>query len=431
MFNLNQNLKNKNFLIYGFGKSGKATFKYLKKKNKVSIYDDNKKVKKVNISVDEINQTTFDYIVLSPGIDINKCKLKNYLKENRSKVITDLDIFHLNNPNNLKITITGTNGKSTTSKLLFEILKDQKKNVILCGNIGTPILSNRKINPTTILVIEASSYQIDYSQYFKTDYAFILNIKPDHLERHKSIQKYAHAKFKLILNQNKNSYALIDNNKFLNKEIKKYKVNSKIVKINFKNKISQLISNNYFDNLNNLENLSFILSFSKIYKLNKFKLFKTINKFQGLKYRQQIIYKNKFVTVINDSKSTSFSSSVNLLKSYKNIHWIVGGLAKKGDKFELPRKYYKNIKCYTFGRNIKFFNTILKKKVLTKSFKKLENILNEISNEIKLNRHLHSYVLFSPSAASFDKFKNFEDRGKYFNYLIKKQKFIKKINARY
>ena len=156
MFNLNQNIKNKNFLIYGFGKSGKATFKYLKKKNKVSIYDDNKKVKKVNISVDKINQTIFDYIVLSPGIDINKCKLKNYLKENRGKVITDLDIFHINNPNNLKITITGTNGKSTTSKLLFEILKDQKKNVILCGNIGTPILSNRKINPTTILVIEAS-----------------------------------------------------------------------------------------------------------------------------------------------------------------------------------------------------------------------------------------------------------------------------------
>ena len=277
-------------------------------------------------------------------------------------MITDLDIFYLNNPNNLKITITGTNGKSTTSKLLFEILKDQKKNVILCGNIGTPILSNRKINPTTILVIEASSYQIDYSQYFKTDYAFILNIKPDHLERHKSIQKYAHAKFKLILNQNKNSYALIDNNKFLNKEIKKYKVNSKIIKINFKNKISQLISNNYFDNLNNLENLSFILIFSKINKFNKFKLFKTINKFQGLKYRQQIIYKNKFITVINDSKSTSFSSSINLLKSYKNIHWIVGGLAKKGDKFELPRKYYKNIKCYTFGRNIKFFNKILKKK---------------------------------------------------------------------
>ena len=430
MFNLNQNLKNKNFLIYGFGKSGQATFKYLKKKNKISIYDDNKKVKKVNISVNKINQTVFDYIVLSPGIDINKCKLKNYLKKNRRKVVTDLDIFHLNNPNNLKITITGTNGKSTTSKLLFEILKDQKKNVILCGNIGTPILLNRKIDPKTVLVIEASSYQIDYSQYFKTNYAFILNVKPDHLERHKSIQKYAHAKFKLILNQNKNSYAFIDNNKFLNKELKKYKVNSKIIKINYKNTINQ-ISNNYFDNINNLENLSFILSFSKIYKLNKLKLFKTVNKFQGLKFRQQLIYKNKFMTIINDSKSTSFSSSINLLKSYKNIYWIVGGLAKKGDKFELPSKYYKNIKCYTFGKNNNFFNKTLKKKIMTKSFKKLESILNEISNEIIQNKHTHSHVLFSPSAASFDQFKNFEDRGKYFNYLIKKQKFIKNINDRY
>ena len=431
MFNLNQNLKNKNFLIYGFGKSGQATFKYLRKKNKVSIYDDNKKVKKVNISVNKINQSVFDYIVLSPGIDINKCKLKNYLKENRRKVVTDLDIFHLNNPNNLKITVTGTNGKSTTSKLLFEILKDQKKNVILCGNIGTPILLNRKIDPKTILVIEASSYQIDYSQYFKTNYAFILNIKPDHLERHKSIQKYAHAKFKLILNQNKSSYAFIDNNKFLNNEIKKYKVNSKIIKINYKNKINQLISNNYFDNINNLENLSFILSFSKIYKLNKFKLFKTVNKFQGLKFRQQVIYKNKFMTIINDSKSTSFSSSINLLKSYKKIYWIVGGLAKKGDKFELPNKYYKNIKCYTFGKNNNFFNKVLKKKIITKSFKKIESILNEISNEIIQNKHTHSHILFSPSAASFDEFKNFEDRGKYFNYLIKKEKFIKKINVRY
>ena len=431
MLNLNQNLKNKNFLIYGFGKTGQATFKYLKKNNNISIYDDNKKVRKVNISTNKINQTVFDYIVLSPGIDINKCKLKNYLRENRGKVVTDLDIFHINNPNNLKITVTGTNGKSTTSKLLFEILKDQRKNVILCGNIGKPILLNRKIDAKTIFVIEASSYQIDYSQYFKTNYAFILNIKPDHLERHKSIQKYAHAKFKLILNQNKSSYAFIDNNKFLNKEIKKYKVNSKIIKINYKNKMSQLISNNYFDNINNLENLSFILSFSKIYKLNKLKLFKTVNKFQGLKFRQQLIYKNKFMTIINDSKSTSFSSSINLLKSYKNIYWIVGGLAKKGDKFELPSKYYKNIKCYIFGKNNNFFNKILRKKIITKSFQKLENILNEISNEIVKNTNIHSYVLFSPSAASFDKFKNFEDRGKYFNYLIKKQKFIKKINARY
>ena len=430
MFNLNDNLKNKKLLIYGYGKSGHAAYNYLKKNNKILIYDDNKKLNKFFISLKKIQLTEFNYIVLSPGIDINNCKLKNYIKKNKKKIITDLDIFYLNNPNNLKITITGTNGKSTTAKLLFNILKDQNKEVILAGNIGIPILSKSKIKPDTIFVIEASSYQIDYSQYFKTDYAFILNISPDHLERHKTIQNYAHAKFKLILKQKKNFYAFIENNKYLNREIKKYKVKSKIIKVNENNeKIKKLISNSYFDNINNLKNLSFILEFVKKYKLNRSKLLKTVNLFKGLNFRQQIIYKSKFVTIINDSKSTSFSSSINLLKSYKNIFWIVGGLAKKGDKFELPTKYYKNIKGYIFGKDKNFFKKKLNSKILSTSYENLENILKRIAEEIKLNKNKHSYILFSPSAASFDKFKNFEDRGHYFNYLIKKIKFIRKINV--
>ncbi len=430
MFNLNDNIKNKKFLIYGYGKSGRASYNYLKKKNKILIYDDNKKLKKFFISLKKIKLTEFDYIVLSPGIDISKCRLKNYLKKNKKKIITDLDIFYLNNPNNLKITITGTNGKSTTAKLLFKILKDQNKDVKLVGNIGIPVLSKNKIKSSTIFVIEASSYQIDYSQYFKTDYAFILNISPDHLERHKSIQKYTQAKFKLILNQNKNFYAFVENNKYLNRQIKKYKVRSKIIKISKNdNKIKKLIFNSYFDNINNLKNLTFILRFAKVYKLNKSKLLKTVNLFKGLDFRQQVIYKNKFVTIVNDSKSTSFSSSVNLLKSYKNIFWIVGGLAKKGDKLELPSKYYKNIKGYIFGKDKNFFKKKLNNKITSRSYSNLESILKKIAKEIKLNKNKHSHILFSPSAASFDKFKNFEDRGNYFNYLIRKIKFIKKINA--
>ena len=430
MLSLNDNLKNKSFLIYGYGKSGRSAYTYLKKNNKTLIYDDNKKINKFFISKKKVQLTQFDFIVISPGININKCSLKNYLKKNRGKIITDLDIFYLNNPNNLKITITGTNGKSTTAKLLFNILKDQRKNVILAGNIGVPILSTKKIRTNTIFVIEASSYQIDYSQYFKTNYAFILNISPDHLDRHKSIQKYAYAKLKLILNQKKNFHAFIENNKYLNKEIKKNKIQSKIIRVKKDiNKIKELISNDYFKNINNLKNLSFILDFAKVYKLNKTKLLKTVNLFKGLDFRQQIIYKNKFVTIINDSKSTSFSSSINLLKSYKNIFWILGGLAKKGDKFKLNSKYYKNIKGYIFGRDKNFFIKKLYNNIPSKSYKNLESILKIIIKEIKLNKNKHSYVLFSPSAASFDQFKNFEDRGNYFNNLIKKIKFIKKINA--
>ena len=430
MFNSSDNLKNKKFLIYGYGKTGFATCNYLKKNNTIFIYDDNKKIKKFFISFKKIQLKEFDYIVLSPGIDINKCKLKRYLKKNKKKIITDLDIFYLKNPNNLKITITGTNGKSTTAKLLYNILKDQNKEVMLAGNIGTPILSKSNIKPNTIFVIEASSYQIDYSQYFKTDYAFILNISPDHLERHKSIQRYAHTKFKLVLNQDKNFYAFIENNQYLNKEIKKYKIKSNIIKINQNHKkIKKLISNSYFDNINNLNNLSFILAFAKIHKLNKSKLFKSVNLFKGLDFRQQVIYKNNFVTIINDSKSTSFSSSINLLKSYKNIFWIIGGLAKKGDKFELPSKYYRNIKCYIFGKDKELFKRKLGKKILSMPCNSLENILKKIIQDIKLNKNKHLHVLFSPAAASFDKFKNFEDRGNYFNYLVKKTKFIRKIDV--
>jgi len=430
MFNLHDNLKNKKFLIYGYGKSGSSAHNYLKKYNKILIYDDNKKPNKFYTSLKKIKITKFDYIVLSPGIDINNCKLKNYLKRNRSKIITDLDIFYLSNQKNLKISITGTNGKSTTAKLLFEILKDQKKNVILAGNIGIPILSKKNIKPSTVFVIEVSSYQLEYSKYFKTDYAFILNISPDHLERHKSIQKYTQAKFNLILNKKKNYYAFIENNKYLNREINKYKNIPKIIKINkINSRIKKLISNSYFDNINNLNNLSFIFEFAKKYKLNKYKLLKTVNLFKGLEFRQQVIYKNKFVTIINDSKSTSFSSTINLLKSYKNIYWILGGLAKKGDKFNLPSKYYKNIKCYIFGKNVNFFKKKLNKKISSISSDKLENILKKIANQIKLEKNKHSHILFSPSAASFDKFKNFEERGHYFNFLIKKTKFIKKINV--
>ncbi len=300
----------------------------------------------------------------------------------------------------------------------------------MSGNIGIPVLSIKNIKQNTIFVIEASSYQIDYSQFFRTDFSFILNISPDHLDRHGSIQKYTHAKFKLVINQNKKYKSIIEDNKYLNKEIKKFNLKSKIIKINdhFKDK-KKLITNNYFKNINNLKNLSFIFEFSKIYKLNQYKLIKTINSFKGLNYRQQIIYQDKNILIINDSKSTSFSSSLNLLKSYKNIYWIVGGLSKKGDKFNLHPKYFNNIQGYIFGKDQKIFYKILRNKIKSYRFKNLKILLENIIKKIKKSKKSSSCVLFSPAAASFDNFKNFEDRGRYFNSLIKTKNFIKRIYA--
>ena len=438
MLELANQFNNQNILIYGFGKSGRACFKYLRKNNKIEIYDDKKSSIPKNLKKNSINKTkltsvNFDRIVVSPGIDINKCTLKNYLSKNKSKIISEMDIFYLNNIKNKKITITGTNGKSTTSKLLHDVLKKHGKDVRLVGNIGNPLLLEKNIKPKTIFVIEASSYQIEYSKYFKTDFAIILNISPNHLERHRTFKNYIKSKFGLIKSQKKNSFAFIEkNNNFLKEELKKNKINSKIIKVNLKisNKIKKKIKNSYFENKNNLNNLKFVLEISKKLKLKNQKVFKVVNSFKELNFRQQILYKNKKLLIINDSKSTNFSSSINLLESYKNIYWLVGGRFKKGDNFVLNKKYYKNINAYIFGKRKKFFVKNLINKIKYKTFDNIKRALVEIIIDAKKNNLSPANIIFSPSAASFDQFSNFEERGKNFNYLVRKLKIISKINGR-
>ena len=125
--------------------------------------------------------------------------------------------------------------------------------------------------------------------------------------------------------------------------------------------------------------------------------------------------------IINDSKATSFSSSMGLLKSLNNVYWIVGGQAKKGDKLLISKKNCKNFKAYIFGANKIFFINKIKKLMKYKYFLDLKSLIVKLSSEIKADKKtIHKTILFSPSAASFDNFKNFEKRGEYFNQLIKK-----------
>ena len=212
---------NKKILVYGLGKSGLSTFNFLKSKNEVFLYDDFLRKNKKIIDYRILLKKKFDYIIISPGIDKDKCKLSKFLKKNSKKIYTDLDVFNAFFKNDC-ITITGTNGKSTTCQLLYEILLKQKYDVRLVGNIGNPILSTKKIKPKTIFVVEASSYQLEYSKIFKSKYAAILNISPDHIERHKSFRNYIKAKLRLIINQTKNSIAFIKQDNFIiKKELQK------------------------------------------------------------------------------------------------------------------------------------------------------------------------------------------------------------------
>ena len=409
------------------GVSGKSCLKFLSKNNNINLYDDNESLKNLKnkgffLKKSIIKNKEFDYIVLSPGIDIKKCKLKNYLIKNKSKIITELDIFYLNYPKNIKITLTGTNGKSTTCKMLYKVFKLNNLDVRLVGNIGKSPLLEKKIDLKTLFIIEASSYQIFYSKYFKADHAAILNLSADHLERHGNINNYAKAKLKLIFNQIKNNYSYIEqNNILINKHIKKKKIKSKLfrLKYNKENFFKKYIKNKYLLDNNNINNLHFVYAICKNFNFTDKNIFKSLNLFRGLDYRNQIIYNKKKLTIINDSKSTSFSSSIGLLSSYKNIYWIVGGMNKKGDKFNLDKKYYKNIRAYIFGLNKKFFADKFKNKIKFKYFKNLKKVVVEIHKEIKEDLK-EKIILFSPASASFDQFKNFEERGNYFNKVIKK-----------
>jgi len=170
----------------------------------------------------------------------------------------------------------------------------------------------------------------------------------------------------------------------------------------------------------NIENFSFIMAISNKLRLKKKIVFETLKKFRGLRFRQQIIYKNSFLTIINDSKSTSFSSSISILKNKLNIYWLLGGIPKKGDKLNLPKKYYTNIKAFIYGRNKKFFIKQLKGKIQHSNFNNLNDALKKIFLIIDKKNFPKKNIIFSPSAASFDSFKNFEDRGFYFNRLVKK-----------
>ncbi len=412
----------KKILIYGLGKSGISSFRFLRNKADIYLFDDLKNINPKQISKLKLSKIKFDIIIISPGINIYNCKLSKFLKLNKKKIYTDLDVFFTFFKNEC-ITITGTNGKSTTAKILYEVLKDQKKDVRLIGNFGNPPLNEKKISKKTIFVIEASSYQLDYSRLFSSKYSIILNIKPDHLERHKTLQNYVDAKFKLLDSQSKSCLAFVkSDDELISRKLKAKKFNCKIVKVNTKKNYNNFleIKNKYFLTESNRENLSFIIELAKKLKLKKYLLQKTIKNFKGLKYRQQIILQKRNLTIINDSKSTSFSSSVGMFNKSSDILWLLGGIYKKGDKLELKKKDLSNVTAFIYGENKNLFIKQLRNKVKFENYINLEDAVKNVFSIIKTKRSIKYTILFSPCAASFDSFKNFEERGLYFNRLVKR-----------
>ena len=412
-------LKELSFLVYGLGLSGQSVVKFFKKNNikNYEVWDDKKKklfkdrrAKNLKETLDRVN-----YIVLSPGINIID---KKDLIKFEKKIITDIDFLYLTNKNFKSIVVTGTNGKSTTCKLITHLLQKNRYQVLLGGNIGTPIL-DLKIKKNTYTVIEASSFQLSHSKFICPDYAFLLNITNDHIDWHGNMMNYINSKLKIFTSQKKDQYAIV-NKKFKKIFIKK-KFSSKLIIPNIKNyqKIKQKIKNRYLELSINDENMNFVYTFAKIIKISDSDFINAIKSFVGLPHRYEIFLKKKNVIFINDSKATSFEATKFALSNSKNVYWILGGMPKKNDKIILPVSKKNIIKCYLIGKNTNFFQKQIKNKINFSITKNLKETILEILTDIRLSKKKNSTILLSPAAASYDQYKNFEKRGNEFKKLSK------------
>ena len=421
MLNLGLNQKNitdKKFLIYGFGLTGRSVFKFFKKKKikKFTIVDDKIKRFKIDYKIlsNKIRET--DFIIMSPGVSILNSKINKYFNKNKKKIISDLDLFSIFYPKNELFMITGTNGKSTTCKMLEHILKNNKVKTHLGGNIGTPILN---INPkkNSKVIVEASSFQLAYSKIIKPKYAAILNISNDHEDWHKNLTNYKNAKFKIFSNQDKKDFAYLQNNNLI-KNFRKKNFKSKLIKIrnNLEKNFSKKIPNNLFKYLPNLKNFVFVYSFLKTQKIKDKLIFNSLKKFRGLTHRYEIFLKKKNNKFINDSKATSFDATKHALKANKNIFWIVGGIPKKNDKI-IIKKFKRNInEAFIIGKQINHFKKNFKGIIRYTISKNLKQAVKDIFKKLKLDED--NTILLSPASASFDQFNNFEDRGRIFKKYV-------------
>ena len=430
----------KKVLIIGYGITGKACVNYfLKKKYKVFVYDKNDQdivgAKRVDC-VEEVLQNGVRFAISSPSFNIKKDEFIKSLIRLGVKVQTEME-YSLKRVLGIKIGVTGTNGKSTTSSLIFDMLS-QSNRAILAGNIGDPLINYvGKTSRKTYIVLEVSSYMLENMNHFQFDVACLLNLSQDHLSWHGSLEDYYLAKTKIFNNQEKR-YSVLNNDDKVVYEFSKhltsklfYFSKQQMVKGSYIRDGKVCFFNEDFDDLislekikllgeKNLENVLCACTVAKLLKIKDEDIIKSLQNFSGLKHRLEFCGEYRGVKFYNDSKATNISSTLSALTAFKkDVILLVGGQGKNQDFSELFNKIEKNIKFLIVFGEIK--QEIMK---ISSKFKDVNIIFENDFNsaffkacEISMSGDV---VLLSPACASFDEFKNFEHRGEVFCEMVKK-----------
>jgi len=443
------NVKNKNVLVVGLARSGVSAANLLYKlganvtgtdeKGEDALSDNVKKLEKgISLKLnghDSVNINGIDLTIISPGVPWDSPFL-NKIREKGIRIMSEVE-FAFQQLQAPFIAITGTNGKTTTTTLTGEILKRGGKKVFVGGNIGNPLCEEVLNGGKSELVLsEISTFQMEGSETFKPYISAILNITPDHLDRHESMDEYIELKKRVFINQDENDYMILNLDDEItagfSTEVRGKKVffsrlkeveNGAFVredKIIFKNDGREETVCSLKDlkliGVHNIENTLASVAISGICGISGKIMRDVISEFKGIKHRMELVREIRGIRFINDSKGTNVGATVKSLQSFNEPIILIAGGKDKGSDY-LPLKGL-------IEERVKFLILIgdAKKKIA----KSLNGFKNKIEADTLENAVKEGYkrakngdiVLLSPACASFDMFRDYEDRGEQFKEIV-------------
>ena len=439
----------KSITILGAGESGfgAAMLAHLKGFN-VFVSDSNKineerksEMTKKSIMFEEENHSfdkikLSDFVIKSPGIS-NSSKIISKIKSSGIPIVSEIE-FASNYSNSFKICITGTNGKTTTTKLIYHILKRAGLDVGLAGNIGDSFSKMLLTGDRDIYVLEISSFQLDDIKKFRPDISVITNIIEDHLDRYENdFRKYIDAKMKIAKNQKSSDYLIYNSDdKILLEALRLNRLEANKIPIGINNKRQNqitldkkilynkkktiMINTDEFalKGRHNLLNAMAAITVSDLLKIDNDIIRESLLTFSGLPHRLEKFLKIQGVNYINDSKATNVNAAYYALDSMRApTIWIAGGVDKGNDYTDLlpiVREKVKAIICLGINNTklIETFKPVIEIIVETESITEAVKVANKIA--IKKDN-----VLLSPACSSYDLFNNYEDRGDQFKEAVR------------
>jgi UDP-N-acetylmuramoylalanine--D-glutamate ligase len=433
----------KHYAVYGLARSGLATVEALLASGaRVTAWDGNPdKVEEVRSSraksrdvgvstsldtnglefenLDEIDLSRFDSLVVTPGLPLNRHPIAARAREAGLEIIGDIELFaraRAELPQHKVVGITGTNGKSTTTALIHHILETAGVPTTMGGNIGLPILAQDPLPEGGVYVLELSSYQIDLTQSLDCDVAVLLNITPDHLDRYEIFETYVASKVRLLEMQTDRHPRVISRDSQSSFEVYEdywFEDHDRVLHISA-DQISDQSRWPALQGPHNAENAAAAQAVGGALGLSEDQIENGLRTYPGLPHRMERVRERDGVTFVNDSKATNPTATAPALAAFPSIRWILGGQAKT-DSLDECAPYFDHVRsAYVIGEAADLFERLLTGRIPVKNCGKLDVAVREAARDAEPG----DTVLLSPACASFDQFRDFEERGDRFRDLV-------------